>query len=254
MLAVYGNLTHDTIVETGRSIVVGDSHDCQIIHRAGGIANFARAWARHDSLQIVSKVGSDHYGEWLYHEVGTLGTPSIEIVDAPTTRAVVWCNRNDCTRTGFVEWGVCRRAKNWQSTYADWHHLMYIDRIALEPNALKEFKGTISADVCSVDDPDSYMKFVPYLDYLIVSEMKSGSIVDWNLPVRRGVIAHSPTRIRYKIKGFQDEFSFPNVGNLNVIGAGDYFSAFAISNLIIGKDLDVKQVHDNTLRLLRDQS
>jgi sugar/nucleoside kinase (ribokinase family) len=254
MLAVYGNLIHDTIVETGRPMVVGDSHDCQITHRAGGIANFARAWGHRDDLQIVSKIGDDHYGKWLYNELFAYGIPQIELAPQSTSRAVVWCNRRDCTRTGFVEWGACRAAKTWHSTYADWHHLMYLDRLNLNPSDLAGFKGTISADVCSVDDPDAYMKFIPYLDYLIVSEMKSGSIIDWNLPVRRGVIAHSPTSVRYKIMGYRDEFIFPTINNLNVVGAGDYFAAFAISNLLMNRDLDVKQVHERTLRLLREQS
>lgn len=132
---------------------------------------------------------------------------------------------------------------------------MYLDRMMITIDELKLLGGCpISADFCTIEDVDSYRHLLPYIDYLIVSEHQCKFIMHMDLPVRKGVIVHSPQFIYYKILGKIDSYRVNVESGLNVVGAGDYFAAFTIANLLKDKLSNLKLIHEQTIEMLKRQS
>lgn len=252
-IAIYGNLIYDQIVRIGKPFKIGDSHNCDIDFVAGGIANFYRAGVNCGlNMSVVSKIGDDFYGQQLLNAFDD--NSYIEITKSDTTFASVIVDQFSCVRTGMVRWGACRIVGGWKPLVSDWHHLMYLDRINLTTDELKSFNGIVSADFCDINEHQQFKQFYPYIDYLIVSETDVGKLANCDINTRRGIIVHSPDVVYYKIGGHYNEFAISKEANLNVVGAGDYFAAYAVANLLKNELPDLRHIHNQTLTAIKQQS
>ncbi len=256
-VAIYGNLIYDQITTVQEPFVIGNSHNCELSHSAGGIANFCRAGNGLFDMSVKSKIGKDQYGLFLHDEIKKHATSFVEETSYPTSFANIIVDKTNCTRTGMVRWGACRIGSRWNAVYATWHHIMYLDRINISPKELESFKGTISADLCTVEDIDSYRHLLPHIDYLIVSDGVDSNglrIGFQDKYLRKGIIVHSPNRIFYRIGENVDHYDIIKEEKLNVLGAGDYLAAFTIANLLVNRLPDLKEIHQQTLNMLEQQS
>lgn len=251
-VAVYGNLISDTVVTINVPLKSGQSHCCRISTRMGGIANFCRAGRGLFPQVAVTAVGRDDVGRWAVYEMEKICPTMASASPDKTTQAVVIADKSTNIRTGMVEWGACRSRKLWApEVNHEWHHFMYLDRLSI--TNLEDFHkyGTVSADFCDSAEIENYRHLLPFVDWLIVSELEDGrSVRDLKLPVRKGVIVHSPEG-SYVVGGQQ--FRAERQEGLNVVGAGDYFAAHCVANLRTDS-LNLAVVHHQTVALLRNQS
>lgn len=253
LIAVYGNLIYDQLLVVDAPLVPGGSHNCvQTIESAGGLANFCRVSTA--PTVAISSVGNDVEGAAAIADLSKYATPMLEHSHHPTSSATVIADLVSNMRTGIVKWGACREKTVWKPVEADWHHLMYLDRMRVDSDALKQFPSPVSADFCNINDIDAYWHLLPDLDYLIVSELDAGKLKRMAPPTRKGIIVHSPDLVYSVIDGIYQEHVIQKETGLNVVGAGDYFAAYCIANLLKGTPLDLASVHDLTLDQLRRQS
>lgn len=236
-LAVYGNLISDVIATINTPLVAGASHPCRMRTRNGGLANFVRACYDMPVAKCVMNLSN----------------------------AIVIADQSTNTRTGIVEWSD--NTVELKPLEADWHHIMYLDRLSITPEELGSMKGGISVDFCDSDDlvdfPEVYEKYFPFIDLLIVSEV-SGRIKestcineqqlrDMNLNV--DMIVHSPELIYHKKKdGTYTEYVVEKETGLNVTGAGDYLAARCLINMLTTGNPNLQLSHAQTLHLLKEQS
>ncbi len=253
-LSLYGNLIYDELLIIDSPLVSGESHNCvKIEEKIGGLANFCRAFPASFPVSVTSSVGDDSEGHTARTEIMFRHPYSfIDVVDVPTSKATVIVDTHTNSRTGIVKWGACRAKKEFVPVPASWHHIMYLDRINVD---LSKFQGIVSVDFCDSNSVFDYYDELKHVDYLIISETKMGLLADFNLPVKKGVIVHSPTQ-SYVINNGAVSQHNRNVSEhgLNVVGAGDYFAARCIANIMTDGGVDLAAVHSETLQLLRNQS
>lgn len=260
-VAVYGNLIYDQLLTIEDPLVPGDSHDCKVSTAIGGIGNFCRAAKGKFDVEVHSFVGNDEHGRSIRKELENYATLKIKESPLPTSFASVICDKKNCSRTGFVQWGACRHEKGLEPADVDWTHIMYLDRIRITPEELMRLTRPISIDMCNVDDLYSYWKLLPLVDYIIVSESKNYGMLD-DVSGNKGIIIHSPTTNRFRFPHAVGCVKNSIVEGLNVVGAGDYFAAFTIANLLIDQTLiaggspvpDMLRIHEQTLNMLKRQS
>lgn len=257
-LAVYGNVIHDTIVHVNGPVRLGNSHNCRTSRRVGGLANTCRAAAPLvDEVVAVTSVGDDDEGAFClkemmaYYEVDRMWSSD------HTSRAVVLASEG--ARTGFVEWGACRSRDHWTPAEADWHHVMYLDRLDRAGDLLAKLSSSlwdspVSADLCDSDSIDE--SSLRYVDYLFASESTVRPLLGRPFPVRCGVIIHHPggSYLQDPAGKLLESAVVEAVEELNVVGAGDYFAAGCIANLMRGARANLSAAHAHTLGLLRGQS
>jgi len=257
LIAVYGNLIYDKLLIIDSPLVSGGSHNCmKIIESVGGLANFCRALADTEiASKAISDIGNDKIGNIVLSHILKCTNISISRTEFNTTNATVIADISSNTRTGIVQWGACSEKTNWEPEQnADWHHFMYLDRIKIDNATLQKFKSPISADFCNINDIDKYSHLLCDIDYIIVSELDVGMIRDRHIQTRKGIIVHSPDLIYYIIDGYYDEYIITKETGLNVVGAGDYFAAYCIANVLRRVPIDLKSIHNLTLNRLRRQS
>lgn len=256
-VAVYGNLIWDQIVTINSPLTPGSSHDCSnIVSQAGGLANFCRAACdtKEFHVGVRSSIGQD--GRWLIGYLrGLCASTDVEVTDRPTSKAVVIADKATKTRTGMVQWGACRERREWLPIhFADLHHYMYVDRLNIN---LAPGDGLVTADFCDSKNVSEYAEFLRHVDYLFVSENEDRPFYQHECPkVRRGVIVHSPGAC-YVLEGGggRSQWLVPDlVEGLNVVGAGDYFSAYCIAKILTTGKPDLLWAHQRTVELLRRQS
>lgn len=236
-LAVYGNLINDVIATINTPLVAGASHPCHIRTRPGGLANFVRACYDMPVTKCVMNLSN----------------------------AIVIADQSTNTRTGIVEWA--ENTVELKPIPADWHHIMYLDRLKVTPEELASLEGVVSVDFCDSDDlvdfPEVYEQYLPFIDVLIVSEvsgrvkgstcLREQQLRDIGLNV--DVIVHSPELIYHKKKdGTYSEYVVEKEDGLNVTGAGDYLAARCIINMLTTGNPNLQLSHSQTLRLLKEQS
>lgn len=245
-IAIYGNLIYDQLITIDSQLYVGESHNCTSIeHRAGGIVNFCRALSSYSNIDfdVIGDIGNDDPGFKLLQALNVWQpTNHVRISKTPTTTATVIVHEND--RTGIVQWGACRERCDWEPVDADWHHFMYLDRMNITKEQLLKFPRNTSADFCG--KPTDYQDLAKCVDYVIASDCES-----W--PTRRGVISHSPTQIHSIMDGVRDTLHVSRCHGLNVVGAGDYFAAHCIANLLL-EDFNLLDIHQRTATMLVEQS
>lgn len=254
-IAVYGNLIHDTIVGINSPLVIGESNNAAITYALGGIANFCRAGHTLFDLSIVTALGNDKEGDIARLKLAKYGDLIVHESALSTSQAIVIADTANNIRTGLVQWGACRHFSSWQPVKADWHHIMYLDRLNIDDLTPFVGQGIVSADFCDSAEIESYRHLMHQIDYLIVADLDHQSLLKLDLPVRRCIIAHNP-KGSYCAVGSLIVMTadVETVNNLNVVGAGDYFAAYCIANLMVDHDIDLNNVHARTLDQLRAQS
>lgn len=254
-VAVYGNLIADRIVISSEPITLGAAHKCTVHGAAGGIGNFVSAAydAKLFKTIAASAVGDDELGLKLRSIMGQYGITAIKESDIKTTSATVLVDPANGQRTGFVDWGACSRYVAWPYFDADWHHFMYLDRITISPERLAAY-GRSSADFCEPDEIPQYKKHLSNVDVLITSQGVKFDATEAAGWTRRGAIIHQPGKCVSIIDGVRSEYDVEMVDGLNVLGAGDYFAAHAIANLVVDAKVDLEAIHHATLNKLRRQS
>jgi hypothetical protein len=156
-----------------------------------------------------------------------------------------------------VSWGACHTYSDWLPITADWHHFMYLDKIAITPEQLDSFTGIISADVCD-EGLAEVAHFLPHLDYVFSSMPDTQFcrllVSSIGLLTKQGMIFHNP-QLKYYINSDTTQVSCNRLEpNINVLGAGDYFAAHCIADLLQDRPLNLLKAHENTLELLLQQT
>lgn len=259
-VAVYGNLIHDKVVTVDSKIHFSESNQCIMSDRVGGIANFARAveFGNLFDFELVSSVGDDYSGNFVIDKLQSSPISNINVVPgAKTSSAVNLVQRDIGLRTGFVDWGVCATV-GMKPIDADWHHLMYLDRMNISDILAFSGAGIVSADLCDSHHIDSVLDKIAHVDVLFCSSVDHNRHRDLNsckLPFKSIFVMHQPgfCSVSYKHSGLEFD-STEVVPGLDVLGAGDYFAANCIASIINTTKVDIQAVHDNTLKLLRAQS
>ncbi len=256
-VAVYGNLIYDRVLVVP-SLQIGGSNTCTRTYQsAGGIANFCRALRRNKLLNLtgVSCVGNDIDGHKALAEMLNYCNELVidHSIDQHTSAATIISEPN--TRTGLVSWGACSSYTDWYPVpAADWHHIMYLDRLSITAEQLRNFPGVVSADFCDSNNIQHFRHLLRYVDYLIASESDVDRLYDLDLPVRKAIIVHSPGNCYIKEGDQLSEYSNQLETGLNVLGAGDYFAAYCIDNLLKNSILDFESIHSSVVTLLRERS
>ncbi len=273
-IAIYGNLTYDQIIIPDELNTAYSNKIAQEYSRAGGIANFCRAiWAvehqrshnreypsplEDHTLTAIGQVADDQAGRAILSEFFLMGVDNKQIERysgddwVPTSSAVCICTQNN--RKCYVRSGACEIRENWQLIDADWHHFMYLDRLKIDIRKLNGV-GIISADVCDGGLPQ-VQEQLPYLDYVFASGDEDTEL----LMPRIGAFLHGPNchiyrpRDYVKDKSMQQKYRFDTEAGLNVLGAGDYLSAYAVLELFRTRRPDLERIHQQTLTLLRRQT
>jgi sugar/nucleoside kinase (ribokinase family) len=249
-VAVYGNIIYDQIATLSEPFSYGGSNPVTIVNRLGGIVNFQRATPPSYKTSLVGAIGEDYIADIIRDQ---LSSRWITFEEGHTSQAMIIVDKFNKSRTGLVNWGVCRDTP-LIPIEADYHHFMYLDTISV-PN-FDHFEGVKSADFCDSNKIDDYYDDIAKLDYLIVSELENGTLLGRKIPVKKAVIVHSPTRSFMMDNGGEliKERSVEVVEGLNVLGAGDYFAAYCVANLLVDANPDFEYIHKSVLDLLRDQS
>lgn len=251
---ILGNLVVDTILNSTSSINYDGSNEVEISRSLGGVANFARAAKGLFDFDVFSFVGSD--SAVVDSLLGDLGI-SYKKLHGVTPQAFIVSDKFNAVRHSYVDWGIYNsNILNWPyDNHCSWHHLMYLDRMCISLDDLKEFRGIVSADFCSSESVSDFYEYLPYVDYLIVSDVSEGcSLTKRDLPVRKGLVVHTPS---YGYCRFGESIwacDFKVVRGLNVNGAGDYFSAHIISELLLDRLPNLMHAYDFTVKCLRKQS
>lgn len=261
-LVIYGSAILDTVYEVA-SLRVDHNHDHPYIwSRAGGIANTCRAAYGKCETIPVGSVGDDIAGKAFLDDLSQVAcVDHISVVNDITSHATIIVDTTDATRTSFVRRGAGYN-RRWTPLVLDqtnnWLHFMYLDSLELSEEELQAFReyadatnSIISADI-SGSTSTGLHKQLQYIDYLF-ADMCYWQTYDES-HVRQGVILHNNCLILHKSKGKHSEIHITPESGLNVLGAGDYFAANCIHQLIQSNSLDLQVAHEATLQLLRTQS
>ena len=109
-------------------------------------------------------------------------------------------------------------------------HISYLNEIDY-PSFIQNLKGCVSADICLGRKID--ISLFPEIKYLFVSEEDLELIK--NLESFKGnLVIHGPeaSSIRYTAGNYYRYHHYEYLTNVNVLGAGDYFAASYINNLL----------------------
>ncbi len=257
-VAVYGNITYDHIITIDTKLTSGASHRCEKSSRVGGVGNFCRAVTKNDlyDLVVVSCIGHDQAGTKALDDIQATEYAISVSHDDPTSEAWIIVDGMASIRTSFVKWGACFHKKDWKPIEdADWHHFMYLDEMNITAEQLKQFKGVLSADFVDSSSLRYHLDRITLLDYLIIAG--SPQLPDsFEHLTKRGVIIHEPTHSRSSGNKIRDQYQRTETQPyLNVLGAGDYFAALCIANLLQdGSNPNLRKVNSDVLSLLKDQS
>lgn len=258
-VAVYGNLIYDKIVTVNDGIDIGNSNNAIISNNIGGIGNFYRAALKSKlfDCKLVSCVGDDETGRSIIASFRNDIKYDHHLMTIPNTKtssAINIVDKDLFQRTGFVEWGICSTYNSWYPINAGWHHLMYLDRMAI--NNIEEFSkfGVVSVDLCDNNNLELMADKLRFVDYIFCSS-DGKNLHNRDIPYRKALIAHQPgfVSVNYRDSGLE-YYQTDIVGGLNVLGAGDIFAAFCIKSIIDHGKVDIELVHNSTRDLLIEQS
>lgn len=251
-VAVYGNLFYDTIHEVA-GLSLGQPNTClRTYTRLGGVGNFLRA-----ASPIMDAVGITCVGSLSRDIVPLLNGYNIQplhIYGLEVSKSTVIADVKSSIRTSIVEYGACTKFSGWEPIDADWHHIMYLDCLNID---LSKFSG---CDNVSVDFSDSNKIFenldrLKHIDYLITDHKGYGYDILSNIPTRKGVLLHSPTYSVFADRqNYSSDYIIEPVSGLNVLGAGDYYAAFAISELLQNSRPSLSWIHNKTVCKLHEQT
>ncbi len=272
-VALYGNLVADSVYRLDGSVRLGNPNDCsQHYWAAGGIANVARGLLEcfpGTKVACSSIVGQDIGGGQCQQQLVEMGADIEEVTEniaAPTSSATVLLTPH--SKTSIVAWGADQHTRQFPHIEADWHHIAYLDALPnLLPSELDSFDGILSADLCRTQHDSEFQfrifDYIGHLDYLLISDGEAMSLVDVETPkeacARLGSLAKGWAVVHHEAGSYWSngavcgEHSAPKLHNVNVLGAGDYFSAGFIGCNGEGLEIGdrIKRAHEVATRMLQ---
>lgn len=212
-IALYGHLTKD---------IIFDGFDCSY-----SIGSMANVWAAFKDIN-----------------------PKLNIKLNPTAigEALIYVDRKDGTRISKPKLNL--QTKSPELVNSRWNHVLYVNNL-LDISFVSNLKGTISFDL-SVGAPPS-LDVLKYADYLFLSDEEEFMDFDEMVKLIKGcVILHSSDGSLVSDGKSKRVFSTDKIDNINVLGAGDIFTANVINNILGGFDIytSVKNAHRETYNSL----
>ena len=175
---------------------------------------------------------------------------SINIVPTSIGEAIIYVNKDNCTRLGRGALNLKTRSIQ-QTKKSKWNHIMYLNSIA-DASFIENLNGIVSADLTS--GKMNNMNLLKKIDYLFISdEDMFTSLEELSSLVKGWVILHSPhgSVCHNGTETFTTKTKF--IDNINVLGAGDFFAASLIVQMLKDKS-DLKEcvlfAHENTTKIL----
>jgi len=247
----------------------------------GASANIIRELCSLNSklhMSLNSQIGKDPNGNYCKTWIKNFNKlylnclhPFIETTKQETSSALIVSKLNKNIRTSAVRWGACQDMSNFTNHNSKWKHFMYIDKMYnLAEEQLKKLSKSarISVDFCLGNHSDKEISrlksILQHVDYAFISEHeacsltkeKSERIMALDLgSITKGVcILHTP-KASYTSNGETlsvIETDYIKEENLNVLGAGDVFSASFINEKLKDKKTDqcIQFAHENTRKYL----
>lgn len=213
-IALYGNLTIDTVIK-----------DNEVYKSIGSIGNVWDAIIKLDQSKSV-QIEPIEYGEALVYVDTTNGTK----VSRPNLQL---------------------RYRTPTLLNAQWSHISYINRIR-DLNFINSIRTSIiSADIAGNVEFD--FDILSHVDYLFVADDENKHLSTFLDKVKTAVIVHSKTgSITYTTNGNVLHHHTTTLSGKNILGAGDYFAAAFIIDMLNGKDLtaSLNSAHFQTFRHL----
>lgn len=157
-------------------------------------------------------------------------------------KAVIIINKQNGSRTALVSWNNGNVSTKFKIVKnCKWAHIMYLDKLDINVEFLKQLKkngATISADLClSTHDTATKKKlksYFKYIDYLITSTSEVDDI-NSEISLCKSTIIHNPA---FTVVDDNSITANPNYEKnvVNTLGAGDFFAAEMVNNLMNGND------------------
>lgn len=215
-IALYGHMTFDTIFDTNT-----------ITTAIGSIGNVWKA------LKYIN--------------------PYISIAVEPTEfgEALILIDRINNKRTSRASLSNFLRVPNVHDS--KWSHILYINELR-HKHILDEAKGIISADLCKGKNLD--YNLLKNVDWLFTSE-EEGCSKNLLQVVKRGLIIHSSTSATIMTKETSKTVQVEQaLNNVNVLGAGDFFAASVICNMLKNDatyECILTRAHRDAYRMIKDE-
>ena len=143
---------------------------------------------------------------------------------------------------------VCIKIK--QSTIS---HIAYLNEIPY-PSFIHDLKGCVTADICSGKKID--ISLFPNIKLLFVSEEDIGLIENLHT-FKETLVIHGPKASSLNSGHYYRRYLHSEyLENINVLGAGDYFAAIFISNMLnrLSDSNNLIDSHIKTTQYLKDRN
>ena len=280
-ISIYGNLIVDNVYEVD-SFEESSSNNIESNYMSlGASANVIREMVRLNrdiSISLNSCVGIDTCGSycktWIknFNKIYLKSLHSfLETKEDHTSSALIISNLNNNTRTSAVKWGACQNISNFVNHSSTWKHFMYIDKMPnLTEKTLKKLSknAIISVDFClgnHIDKEINRLKSIlKYVDYVFISETEACSLTGEKeeeiMTMRLGKMSRGICILHTPMASYTSDGSNINIyktnyiedKNLNVLGAGDVFSASFINEKLKNKSIKkcIHFAHENTTKYL----
>jgi len=280
-ITIYGNIIVDNVYCVEKFIEGGSNKTESHYTTVGAIGNMIGAFNDLDKnlrVNITGLVGNDYNGSYAKHWFGNYfklyGTPmetNLTTTSTPTSTALVISDLSTNQRTSSVIWGACTKLTYAVDYNSKWCHFMYIDTlINITNEQLKTLsKDTIiSVDFCLSELSDSQrtriFELLPYVDYALISDTEAKTLTqkvneeDMALLLgaytKVGAIVHSPHGSWISGGRTVEKYAsnYINDQGLNVLGAGDIFTASWIYKMLNENDIEAATIfaHSHTTETL----
>lgn len=136
------------------------------------------------------------------------------------------------------------------------YHIAYLNDLK-DLSFLRQLKGTVFADVCSLKFDLGALQFVDY--FFISDEDAEHDVTFYGTLARKGAILHSPKGSMFSDGKKIKQFVVPDecyIDNVNVLGAGDMFASSVIYGMYQNKSIDecIENAHFLTSELIKQQN
>jgi sugar/nucleoside kinase (ribokinase family) len=273
-IVVSGNFFLDLQVIPNSKIDMGSNHKANKKISYGGILNISRCLESLKIKHVVNyTVGEKDFFQLEERTSVPHATHLREIRDGSSDLAIIVLDRFGKSRTSFVIDGISREHKLNHELKSKIHHISYLDNL---PNygkdslrILRSEGCLISADLC-LNSPSKFeiaqlMDRIECVDYLIFSESEFNAYFN-NVNLERVFSNKSLCHVKFIIHrkdGFRIIDSNGSKSEIiqvkpieDVLGAGDCFVAFFLSNLTLGLglyEIALKTFSETSAFLLKEE-
>lgn len=280
-ISIYGNIVVDNVFEVDSFLDNSSNNIKKSYISLGASANIIRELASLNNklhMSLNSQVGQDSNGNYCKKWINNFNKlylnrlqSFVETSEQETSSALIVSDLKKNMRTSAVRWGACQDMSDFTNHNSRWKHFMYIDKMHnLTENELKKISknAIISVDFCLGNHNDKEISrlksLLRHVDYVFISEHEASSLTKRQEEelmalelgnISKGVcILHTP-KASYASNGETLSVFRTNhieEGHLNVLGAGDVFSASFINEKLKDKNIDqcIQFAHENTRKYL----